>query len=39
VGGCRERTLIDEFMIYRRPLSEKDIRVIVDALHPARRNP
>lgn len=37
VGGCQERTLIDEFMIYRRPLTDIDLRVIADALHLSRR--
>jgi len=34
IGHCREATLIDEFMIFRRPLSDRDIRGIMDALHP-----
>jgi len=36
-GGCMERTLIDEVMVWRRPLSEGDIEVIMNALHPARQ--
>ena len=34
VGGSKEPTLIDEFMIYRRPLTEVDVRTIVAALRP-----
>lgn len=32
VGGCQERTLIDEFMIYRRPLTAGEIVVLCNAL-------
>ena len=28
VGGCQERTLIDEFMIYRRPLAPAEIAAL-----------
>jgi hypothetical protein len=30
----RER--VDEFIIYRRPLDDADIQVIMNALHPTR---
>ena len=36
IGGSKEPTLIDEFMIYRRPLTEVDVRMIMDALYPKR---
>jgi len=32
VGGCQERTLIDEFMVYRRPLDGAEISAIWSAL-------
>jgi len=34
VGGSKEPTLIDEFMIYRRPLTAADIGTLMSALHP-----
>jgi hypothetical protein len=33
IGGCAEPTLIDEFLVYRRPLTENDIRVLLRDLH------
>jgi len=32
VGGCQEQTLIDEFMIYGRPLTAGEIAVLCNAL-------
>ena len=36
VGSCLEPTLIDEFMVHRNPLSERDIRGLMEVLCPRR---
>ena len=34
IGGCQEPTLLDEVLVFRRPLSPAEVRVLFDALHP-----